>query len=134
VTHPDNLPPASKIAMDNFNFSFSMANKVKAEIQNSYDTLDERINAIIESEKFYVSGIPVLRNILMLGANKNDLKKLSKALSRLSDLVEAHDQLETKLNVVKIINDDPHWFAWAFGDFSKDVDEGIDSIFKEIEE
>jgi len=134
VTYPDNLPPSSKIAMDNFNFSFSMANKASNEIQESYDAISERISAIVESEKFYISGIPVLKNILMLGGNKNDLKKLAKALSRLADLVEVHETLEGKLSLIKVINDDPHWFAWAFGDFSKDVDAGIDSIFKELED
>lgn len=111
-----------------------MASKASNEIQESYDAISERITAIVESEKFYVSGIPVLKNILMLGGNKNDLKKLAKALSRLADLVEIHEKLEAKLSLIKVINDDPHWFAWAFGDFSKDVDAGIDSIFKELEE
>jgi len=133
VTYPNNLPPSSKIAMDNFNFSFSMANKASVEIQKSYDAISERIQAIVESEKFYVSGIPVLKNILMLGGTKNDLKKLAKALSRLADLVDVHETLEGKMSLVKVINDDPHWFAWAFGDFSKDVDVGIDKIFKELD-
>ncbi len=134
MTYPDKFSPSSKIGMDNFNFSFSMAGKASNEIQESYDAITDRITAIVESEKFYISGIPVLKNILMLGGNKNDLKKLSKALSRLADLVEIHETLEGKLSLIKVINDDPHWFAWAFGDFSKDVDESIDSIFKEIEE
>ena len=51
MTYPDKFSPSSKIGMDNFNFSFSMAGKASNEIQESYDAITDRITAIVESEK-----------------------------------------------------------------------------------
>lgn len=133
MTYPENIPASAKLSMDTFNFSFSLVDKARKDIQSEYDSLTERIDAIVDSEKFYINNFPVLRQILAIGANKNDLKKLSKALSRLSELVEIHSQLESKLNLTKAVTENPHWFTSTFGDFSKDVDSGIDSIFKDLD-
>lgn len=134
MAYPENIPPDAKVTMDTFNFSFTLAKKVKEEFEQEHSVLSERIENIIESEKFFISGIPVLKSILALNPSKNDLKKLAKATSRLSELIEQHTLIENKLNLIKTVNDNPHWFAWTFGDFSKEVDQDIDSLFKEIED
>lgn len=134
MSYPENIPPSSKMTMDTFNFSFTLAKEASSQIDKEYTALSDRIDNIIESEKFYVAGVPVLRSILSLGPSGSDLKKLSKALARLSDLVEHHSELQTKLDFVKLATQNPHWFARTFGDFSKDVDQAIDSIFKDVED
>jgi hypothetical protein len=134
MTYPESVPPSSKITMDTFNFSFSLVDKAREDIQSDYDSLSERIEAIVESEKFYVNNYPVLKQILMIGAKKNDLKKLSKALARLSELVEIHSQLENKLGVINTLSNQPHWFTSTFGDFSKEIDASIEDIFKDLED
>lgn len=134
MTYPESIPPSAKLSMDTFNFSFSLVDKARKDIQSEYDSLTERIDTIVDSEKFHVNNFPVLRQILMIGAKKNDLKKLSKALARLSELVEIHSQLESKLNITKAVSENPYWFTSTFGDFSKDVDSGIDSIFKDLDQ
>ena len=132
MTYPDNS--SNNFKLDSFNFSFPLANQAKESIQNEHDSLHERIEAILDSEKFYISGVPVLRSILSLRPSKSDLKKLSKAADRLADLTERYDTVSTNLDIVKTVTENPYWFASMFGDFSKDVDESIDSIFKELED
>jgi len=134
MAYPESIPPSAKLAIDNFNFSFSLANKAKSEIEKEHSALSERIENIVESEKFFISGIPVLKSILALNPSKVDLKKLAKATARLSELIDQHSELENKLNLIKTVNDNPHWFAWTFGDFSQELDQDIDSLFKEIED
>lgn len=134
MAYPENIPPSAKTSMDNFNFSFSLAQKAKDQFEDEHSALSERIENIVESEKFFIAGIPVLKSILALNPTKNDLKKLAKATSRLSELIDQHTELENKLNLIKTVNDNPHWFAWTFGDFSKEVDQDIDSLFKDTDE
>jgi len=121
------IPSGSNPFYDNFKFSFSMVNHTFKELQESHSKLDSRISQIVDSEKFFINGFPVIRNILALSPKKNELKKLSKALDRLADLVEAFDSLESKINLIETVKSDPHWFAWAFGDFSSEVPNHIDA-------
>ena len=119
----------SSSKMNNFNFSFALANKAKVDIQSEYSTLEERISNITDSEKFYVNGFPVLKNILMLQPKKSDLKKLAKAMDRLADLIEVYEEAQSKLSVIEAVQKDPNWFAWTFGDFSQEIDQDIEQIF-----
>lgn len=134
MSYPENIPPDSKVTMDTFNFSFALAKELSSEMYKEYEALSERIDNIVESEKFYVAGMPVLRSILSLNPSSNDLKKLAKALARLSELTERHSEVGSKFDLIKTAVDNPHWFVTTFGDFSKDVDQAIDSIFKDIED
>ena len=111
-----------------FNFSFELVEKTKQELETSYQKLLDRISNITESEKFFINGFPVLKNIVTLNPKKQDLKKIAKALDRLSDLLEAFEEIDNKITLVNTVQNDPHWFAWAFGDFSKDVDTAIDQL------
>jgi len=123
--------PFSKI--NNFNFSFALANKAKDNIQSEHDSLEERISNIVESEKFYVNGFPVLKNILMLQPKKSDLKKLAKAMDRLADLVEAYEEVQSKLSIIQAVEKDPNWFAWTFGDFTQEIDQDLENFFNSQE-
>jgi hypothetical protein len=112
-----------------FNFSFAMASKVKENLQEQLSTVESRIEKIVDH--FTLNDAPILRFILNMNPDRDDLKKLSKALDRLSDLVQLHSSLSSKMAVVSTAEDDPNWFALAFGDFEEDVDKGIQDIFKE---
>lgn len=114
---------------NDFTFSFSLAEKAKNELEDSHQKIQERINNITDSEKFFVGGFPVLKNIIYLQPSKQDLKKLAKAIERLSELVEVFEELDNKLNVIKTVQTDPEWFAWACGDFTNDVDKAIEQMF-----
>lgn len=112
-----------------FNFSFALAEKAKAEIEQEHEKILERISNIAESEKFYINGFPVLKNIIHLNPKKQDLKKLAKAIDRLSDLIEIFEELDSKINLINTVQKNPNWFAWTFGDFSQDIDATINQLF-----
>jgi|688.fasta_scaffold51740_3 hypothetical protein len=125
MTYPEKIPN-SKI--QNFTFSFQQALSAQKDLENEHENLDKRISNIVDSEKFYINGFPVLKNILMLSPKRNELKKLARAIDRLADLVEVFDTVEEKLSVIKTLHKDPNWFAWTFGDHSIDFDQEISSI------
>jgi hypothetical protein len=113
--------------IDKFNFSFEMASKAKKELEDNTFVLKQRIDKIVDH--FTIGDTPILRFILNMDPSKDDLKKLSKALDRLGDIVEVYESLVTKLSVIKAAESDPHWFALAFGDFESEVDQDIEKFF-----
>jgi hypothetical protein len=128
--YPEQVPSEP---FDHFLFSFSSAAKVERELQEEFDALTARINNIVESDKFFIQGFPVLKNILALQPSKSDLKKLSKAVDRLSDLMEIFTQLNSKLTMIKTMQEHPHWFTNTFADFAKEVERDIDVFMQTIE-
>ena len=55
MTHSENSPKPSNTSIDSFNFSFSLLDKAREDIQSDYDSLSQRIETIVDSEKFYVN-------------------------------------------------------------------------------
>lgn len=115
--------------INNFRFSFEMAAKAKEDLEEQLRSLDERIYKIVDH--FTVNDAPVLKFILNMDPSKDELKKLSKAVDRLADLVELHSSLSGKLAVVSTAEKDPNWFALAFGDFQGDIDAGLEELFNQ---
>lgn len=113
----------------NFNFSFAMAAKSREGLQEQLDGLSERIEKIIDH--FTINDMPVLKFILNMSPSRDELKKLSKALDRLSDLVQLHNDIEAKLAVICHAEADPNWFALAFGDFESDLDRNLKQILEQ---
>ena len=58
-----------------------------------------------------------------------ELKKFAKAVDRIADLIESVDQLESRLKIIETAQKDPQWFAFAFGDFSQEIDDDLGQIF-----
>lgn len=133
MAYPEKIP-SDITKINNFTFSFSHANKEKEKLANSAETLNNRIEQIANSEKFFIGGVPIIRSLLGLAPDKNDLKKLSKALDRLAELVELQNTLNTKLAVHHAINENPNWFIETFGDFSSEIDDDIEQLFNDISE
>jgi hypothetical protein len=116
--------------LKNFNFSFSLAKNAKKELESEHLAISSRIDAIVDSEKFNINGFPVLKNIMILNPTKNDLKKIGKALDRLGDLIEVFNDLDKKINVINTLHENPTWFAWSCGDFTQEIEQDIESLFK----
>lgn len=117
-----------KNSIDSFKFSFDMVSKTKSSVQSEAENLKERIEKIIDH--FTINDLPILRLILNVTDDRDDLKKLSKALDRLADLAGHYAVLNKKLQVIEQAESDPNWFAAAFGDFQQDIEDGLNSIFK----
>lgn len=128
MAYPEKIP--SNI-INSFNFSFSNVTKNQQEVEKELDNILERINKIIDSEKFYISGVPVLRSIYHLSPTKSDLKKLAKACDRLADILSVLNDLQSKMTVIKMAKDNPNWLTFAFGDFQEEIDRDINSLFTE---
>jgi len=129
MTYPEKIPSNSPVS--SFNFSFAKASKNYKKIENELEDISERILKILESDKFHINGFPVLKNIYALGPDRSDLKKLAKACDRLADLVQIVYDLQSKMTVVQMAQENPNWLAFAFGDFQEEIDKDIDSLFNE---
>ena len=77
--------------------------------------------------------MPVIKFILNISENREDLKKVSKALDRVADLIEARNDLLPKLRIIELAEKDPNWFALTFGDFSVDLDLELDDILGDLD-
>lgn len=109
-----------------FTFSMKAGLKSKEELSSKVQALSDRIDKIVN--QFLIDDMPIIKPILNFTHSKNDLKRLSKALDRIADIIEVHDSLEKKLKVIELAESDPNWFAAAFGDFEKDIDSVIDKL------
>jgi 5-bromo-4-chloroindolyl phosphate hydrolysis protein len=112
--------------ISSFTFSLQRGNKTKDELNSKFKTLSDRIDNLVN--QFTIDDMPVLKPILNLTHSKSDLKRLAKALDRVADLIEVHDQLESKLKVLELAQSEPNWFASAFGDFETEIDSAIDKL------
>lgn len=111
-----------------FSFSFDMVKKSKKDIKEQHDAVKDRIDKIIDH--FTVDDVPILGYILHVTTSRSELKKLSKAIDRLADLVETRSVLSSKLKVIEAAETDPNWFASAFGDFDQEIDHDLENLFK----
>lgn len=123
--HPEAIPNSA--SYDRFPFSAKAGLGVQSELQDQLRTLNERIEKI--ASNVVVGDVPLVRFVLQTSHDKSELKKFAKAIDRVADLIEAVDQIEGKLNIIEAAQKDPQWFAFAFGDFSQEIDKDIDEIF-----
>jgi hypothetical protein len=127
--YPEIVPEVANL--DKFTFSLNASKPVKKQIESELNNLQTRIEKI--SDAVTVGDMPLVRFILQASHDRKELKKLAKAIDRVADLIEIHDKLQNKLNVIEIAEKDPNWFALAFGDFSEQLDKDILSIFNNKE-
>jgi hypothetical protein len=126
VTYYPEKIPNSLSPIKSFYYNLEHSKDVKSKIESKLSTLDERIEKIVEH--FTLNDMPVIRFILNISDNKEELKNFSKALDRVADLIDIRNQLMPKLEVIKLAESEPNWFANTFGDFSVDVDLELDNF------
>ena len=123
-SYPEKIPKTS--AVDKFVFSLSVSSGVKSDLQSQLDSLNSRIERIVN--EVLVGDLPLVKFVLQTSHDKNELKKLAKAIDRVADLIETHDKIESKLTVIQAAEKDPEWLALTFGDFSNEVENDISSL------
>ena len=123
--HPEDIPQVA--SYEKFPFSVKASLGVQSELQDQLQTLNDRIEKIAST--VLVGDMPLIRFVLQTSHDKSELKKFAKAVDRVADLIEAVDQLEGRLKIIETAQKDPQWFAFAFGDFSQEIDKDIDEIF-----
>jgi len=113
-------------SFEKFTFSMKLAAETGKDISKKVDTLNERIEKI--SDTITINEMPIIKAILNVTRSKSDLKKLAKALDRLSDIIELHDSLKNRLAVIEAVQNDSRWFVSSFADFEQDIDKTIEQI------
>jgi hypothetical protein len=113
-------------SFEKFTFSMKLAAETGRDISKKVETLNERIDKIADA--FTINDMPIIKAILSVTRSKSDLKKLAKALERLSDIIELHDSLKNRLTVIETVQNDPQWFVSSFADFEQDIDRTIEQI------
>lgn len=111
-----------------FTFSFDNAEKLYQDLSSEYDSLKSRIDKILDSPHFHVSGFPIVRQIYSLSPTTSELKVLSKALLRLAEIQEHYENISSKYHFMKTVKEDPNWIISSCADFSDDVDQIIGKI------
>lgn len=119
TTYPEKIPN-SLSPIKSFYYNLDQSKDTKNQIESKLFTLEERIEKIVDH--FTLNDMPVVRFILNISEDKQELKNIAKALDRVADLIEIRNQLLPKLQVIKLAETDPNWFANTFGDFSADLD------------
>ena len=87
-------------SFEKFTFSMKLAAETGKDISKKVDTLNERIEKI--SDTITINEMPIIKAILNVTRSKSDLKKLAKALDRLSDIIELHDSLVRNVTKEKV--------------------------------
>jgi hypothetical protein len=128
--YPEKIP-SSVNPLSSFYFNIDASKHVKKEIENQLNILNDRIDKIVDH--FTLDDMPVIKFILNISENREDLKKVGKALDRVADLIEARNELIPKLKVIQTAEEDPNWFALTFGDFSVNVDLELDNILGDLD-
>ena len=126
TNYPERIPDFSN--PDTFPFSFSASQNTKKELEHNLQEITSRIEKIVEH--FVIEDIPIIMYILKVTKDRNTLKKMAKAIDRLADLVHVEDQLSSKLNVIKTLENDPDWFTYAFSDYSSEIDRDITALLE----
>lgn len=123
--HPESVPES--VSYDKFPFSAKASLGIQSDLQTQLHTLNERIDKI--ASNVLVGDMPLIRFVLQTSHDKSELKKFAKAVDRIADLIESVDQLESRLKIIETAQKDPQWFAFAFGDFSQEIDDDLGQIF-----
>lgn len=124
-SYPEKIPDGLS-SIDKFPFSIKAGQSAKKDLESQLDSVNERIDKIVDH--FIFSDIPILHFVLKATNQKSDLKKLSKAIDRIADLIEVQTDLNQRLSVIKILESDPIWFTSTFSDYSDEIDRDISFI------
>ncbi len=125
LEYPEKIPLGVS-PIDKFPFSFNAGKGAKRDLESQLDQINARIEKIVDH--FVFNDIPIIHFVLKATTNKNDLKKMAKAIHRLADLVEFQEDLSSRLNVIKALEADPTWFATTFSDYSEEIDRELSYI------
>lgn len=127
TSYPEKIPDGIT-AIDKFPFSFAAGKAAQKNMESQLEQVNSRINKILEH--FVYDDVPILHFVLRATNQKSDLKKMAKAIDRLADLVKIQEDLISRMNVLKLLEADPTWFATTFSDYSAEIDEDLSKIIE----
>lgn len=110
---------------DNFSFSPALMREAQERLRAEVDALEHRISSIVDIVTFdhpRFGRVRILEHVLDLNPSAEELKLLAKCIERVADLAPQLAQLESRLDVVDTIFDDPFWFTASFADVTTELD------------
>lgn len=116
--YPERKPNLGNI--DRFTFSLANVDSAEQDLTLQVQAYEDRIQKLVDHAT--VQEIPILKHILGLTHDEDELTLLGTALLRVAPLVKTYDELSEKRNLLKVARENPSWVAWAFGDFESDFD------------
>lgn len=136
--YPERLPK-NLLPVSTFTFTTKGVDDVKKDCSLQLEALGERIKRISDKFTITLEGRPfnMIDRILDVCRDEDELKGISKGLGRVAEIISKYDSLEAKMNILDLIEKDPNWFMWAFGNFEAEVENDIaklDQLLEEVEE
>ena len=127
-SYPEKIPEGIT-SIQTFPFSFSAGKDAKQDLESQLEKINTRIEKIVDH--FVFNDIPIIHFILRATNQKNDLKKMAKAVDRLADLVQIQEDLSSRLSVIKTLEADPNWFTTTFSDYSSEIEKDLSDILND---
>lgn len=125
-TYPETPPSGVGPHSTDFVFSLSAAESALAETSSVLQRYDSSLNDIVE--RVTIRGVPIITQILMFTRDREDLDLLADALKRVSKIIEAHDQIAKRVQILEFAKENPDWMKWAFADLSVNVESAVDEL------
>lgn len=122
--------PASLKPVESFHFSLKGMEDTKRECDLQLSALGERIKRIAEKKTVTMNGQPfnIIDKILDICRDKAELKGLAQGIDRVAEIIERYDELDARARILDIIEKDPTWLAWAFGDFESELEADLANL------
>lgn len=119
--------------IENFMFSLKAGQNSREDLEMRVEALTGRLDKLDEKATItndHGHTMNVVWMIVQMASSPEEVSRLGKALVRAGEILPEHKALSEKLSAVKILSDDPEWFAATFGDFENEVDKFTDNFFK----
>lgn len=104
----------------NFWFTLARVTEADKDLDLQISALESRMDKLVKATE--LNGIPILGHILGLSHDREELQRLAKAIDRVAPLIERHDKLKAHKAVLETAKNEPNFMAWAFGEFTQELD------------
>jgi hypothetical protein len=108
-----------------FMFSTTAAEDSEKDLELRINALEQRLATLDERcalMTHHGHPMPVLRQILAIGKDPEDITRLAKGLERAAQLDTELEELTRRLEIINAVKKEPNWFASVFADFADDVE------------
>lgn len=124
--YPEEQPEDTR-PLTEFRFNLQKIEFSRQDLKWQAEALDHRINEL--AKKCPLGDAMVLQPILAISHNPVELKRLGQALIAVSEMIGEQDKVKKKISVLELVDEDPMFFPWAFGDLEPS-DEAIEDFIK----